>query len=347
MVRPQIRFVYLAAAAVLGTFAASCDDGPPGGPSQIQAVRLELRGPSSIAPGQTASYSAIEHMSDGASRPASTTTWTSSDASLVSVTPAGVATTQPRTGEVVITARAGRLGVSREVLVLPDGTFRLAGRITDTGTPGQPIPDVRVEITGGPAATSGTDGGYRLYGAPGDGEIRVTRDGYRPHVQRLQLAGNGALNFVLEPDGTLGTYDGAYTLTVEAAPSCATASGALPEDLRRRSYGAVIRQTGFQLVVELTDPQFLRRQFAPGNTFRGLVVPGGARFDLLTEYYYSVADVAELLADGSVLSPSGRATLTGSPTGLSGSLSGWISHYTSQFAYLDGCAAGSFTLSPR
>ena len=50
-------------AVVIVTSQMACGDGPSS-PSP-GAVRAEIVGPSSIAPGQTASYSVIEHNADG------------------------------------------------------------------------------------------------------------------------------------------------------------------------------------------------------------------------------------------------------------------------------------------
>lgn len=336
----------LASSVVAGTLVAACDDAPPGGPS-TGVIRAEINGPASIAPGQTASFSVIEYLTNGTSRALPSATWSSSNPSLVAVTPSGMATAQPRTGEIVLSVRTGSAQATKEVIVQPDGTFRLVGRVTDSALPTVPLADVRVEVTGGPAVNTGTDGRYRLYGAPRDAELRVSREGYFTLVQRLQLSANTTFDVRLEIDGSTRNFAGNYTLTVEAVPGCPRSSRPMPESLRLRSYAAIIRQTGARLEVELVEPRFVAREGFPGNRFDGMLTPTGASFILDADYYYLFADVLEQLSDGSFIAVTGRATTTGSPAGLSGTLNGWFTHYLGNFSYLDGCPAGAFSLSPR
>ena len=79
---------------------AGCSDndqkvGPSGG-----VVRVEIQGPASIAPGQSAQYAAIGILSDGTTTALPYSTWASSDSTLVQVTSSGIATAQSRTGEI-------------------------------------------------------------------------------------------------------------------------------------------------------------------------------------------------------------------------------------------------------
>src|SRR5262245_14902354 len=97
---PVIRLV--AATGLIAAFAA-CTDAPVAPSPDVQ--RVEIVGPSTVAPGQTATYSAVERLYDGTTRPASRAEWTSSDPTLIQITQAGMATVQPRTGDATLTVR--------------------------------------------------------------------------------------------------------------------------------------------------------------------------------------------------------------------------------------------------
>src|SRR5689334_17011108 len=83
----------------------SCSDPEtptPLAPSPSQVSSIELAGPASIAPGQSAQLTATLYFNDGTSRPAAPSdgvSWFSSNNSIVAVSPTGLATTTPQKGE--------------------------------------------------------------------------------------------------------------------------------------------------------------------------------------------------------------------------------------------------------
>ena len=161
---------------------------PPGAPS---VVRLEIDGPPTLAPGASAQFSAIEHLADGTSRRvAGPISWRSSS-SVCEVTPLGLVTAIER-GETVLTAAIDNRSSTREVIVLPDGTFRLTGTVTEAGV-GLPIAGARLEVIASPPSplVTFTDGGgrYRLYGVAGDIQLRVTKEGYPTHSEPVVVTG--------------------------------------------------------------------------------------------------------------------------------------------------------------
>jgi hypothetical protein len=334
--RRNVQLLALLAAACVATVPAACQTGPDGN----FVTNTEIAGPSSIAPGETATYSVTERLSDGTTRKQASAVWTSSDPSLVQITSSGVATAQPRTGEVVITVKTG-VTRAKEVLVLPAGTFRLVGQVIDQDLIFG-LADAQVEVTGGPAVRTDAAGGYRLYGVPANAEIRVTRHGYQPLVQRIQLEAHSTRIFPLVGDGTAVGYTGDYTLTVNA--TCAVNPNPLASELRQRSYAARILQTGMNLEVRLTEPRFLGGH----NQFRGNVTSTGAEFRIDYIPYYSHPDVTERLPDGSILLIYGTAVTRGSPAGLSGAFSGGFQHNPVPPAVTHGfCFAATFSLSPK
>jgi hypothetical protein len=335
------------AAVVIATSFAACGDDSPVRPSN-EVQRVEINGPSSIAPGQTASYSVIEYLSNGTSRALPTAAWASSNASLIQITSSGVATAQPRTGESTISVKTTK-SAGKEVTVMPPGTFRLVGTVTDADQTNVTIPDAQVEVMGGgPSVTTNAVGTFRLYGVPGDSEIRVTREGYRAIEERLQLSTNTTRNFRMSIDGALRNYGGNYTLVVEARANCG-GPRPLATEWKRRTYDATVLQNGSKLEVQLTEPRFVSTPSFRGDRFGGAITPVGANFLIEWDYYYSgVANITERLPDGSTLYISGSATTSGSPSGLSGVLSGFFDHYSpGGEAYVGGCQAERLSLTPR
>ena len=305
-----------------------------------------MNGPSSIPPGQTVTYTVTEHLRDGTSRVLPTANWFSSNTSLVQITNAGVATAQSGTGEVFITVRT-TLQSGKEVMVLPDGTFRLVGQVMDADQPNLNIPDARVEVVGGPATATSSTGGFRLYGVPPDATIRVSRHGYGVHEERIQITRNSTWNFRLAVDTGVRNFSGNYTLVVEAAANC-TGPRPLQADLKQRTYDATVIQNGSRLQVRLTEPRFISGPSIDGNRFDGTVTPSGANFTIAWDYYYSgLSEISERLSGDESLLISGSATTTEGGSGVAGPFSGDFSHYSTSRGYLGGCQASSFTLTRR
>ena len=107
---------------------------------------------------------------------------------MLQVTDAGVVTAHQPQGEATITAELTGIGTprsTREMVILPAGTFRLVGFVREAEAPSQPIPGARVEVPGTPlASTTDASGQYRLYGVPAQTTIVVSLSGTL----------NGALN---------------------------------------------------------------------------------------------------------------------------------------------------------
>ena len=371
----------IAALAVVGLMAA-CDDGSKsgGGPNPVGpspnappfVTSVEISGPPSIPPGQSAQFTATARLSDGTSQTPASVRW-SSTGRVLRVDASGFATARQETGEDVVTAEVSSSGVvgltrgSREILVLPDGTYRMVGVVSENVAPPTPVVGARVEVMSGPARVASTDwdGRYRLYGVPAIAEIRVTRDGYQPHFQSFQLAEHVTQNFQLALSGMRLDLAGSYTLTIDAA--CAT-STPVPPEVRNRSYHASLIQSGSTLEVVVTESSRFRVNSAGrGDRFTGRVDAAGATFNLegfSEPYYYyygprdpsGYANLVERLADGTYLVVTGTAVTRRLSADLSGNLKGGVTHYDSRFPSISllSSAAGScyseahrFTLSPR
>jgi hypothetical protein len=273
----------------------------------------------------------------------------SSQTGLFRVDASGLVTAGERTGEGILSAEVPSDGTSaptrssREILVLPDGTYRMVGVITESGEPAAPVAGARVEVTTGPSLVATTDweGRYRLYGVAGTADIRVTRDGYQPHVQRVQLADHVTQNFELALSGTRLELAGPYTFSIDV--EC---EGSVPvaATLRHLSYAAFLTPRGPVLDVVLTESSRFRINSAGrGDRFSGRVDAAGAtfKFDSFTSdsvWYYggpyapsAYPDVVERLPDETFLIISGTAAVRGSAAALAGDLRGTVDHFDSRF----------------
>jgi hypothetical protein len=207
MVRSPLIAPVLVVALAAGALGA-CDLGPtrPGVIPPPRAVGtfimgVEIQGPLSMAPGTTARLAAIVHWSDGTSRDVTQEIeWLSVTPSVISVAQGGVATAHD-TGETSITVVFEGTRSVRNVMVLPPGTFRLAGTVADYD--GFPVPSPRVEVISGPNAglstTVDATNYFYLYGVAGELQIRVTStDRYRPHVETVVVRDHRTINVFLE-----------------------------------------------------------------------------------------------------------------------------------------------------
>jgi hypothetical protein len=346
----------------------ACGDDPkthlPTGPELPHAAFVQIIGPSSIAPGTTAQFLAQVQQSDNTTKFATTpiARWTSSNPVVLSVNASGLATAGAQRGEAIVTAEVTPGGTEtrrrsmREIVVVPDGTFRVVGVLTDANLPAIPIPGARVEVPGtGLVTTSDDNGQYRLYGVPPDADIQVTADGYESRTQSVHLSGHLALNLQLTFNGPPGSLSGNYTLAIDA-DSCGGTSSLAPE-LRHRTYDAVLTQTGIALDVVLTEPRFRLNGANKGNRFLGRIVSGGARFTLdYYDYYYTTQypSVAERLSpDNSILVPQGTVTVVGGASGMTGSMLSGSSMTRWSFGFPNGSfhsgcfSVMRFSLTPR
>lgn len=330
-----------AALALAGLFAACGDDNAPVSPAPttpvppvVTTLSVEIAGPRSVAPGQSAQLTAIAHRSDGTTLDVtSTANWRSPNTTAVSISTSGVITGL-NLGESYISASSGGRSSTKEVIVVPTGTYRLVGLVGEADLQTVGVVNARVEViapTAGPLATSGLDGRFRLYGVPpGNVQIRLSRDGYETRVADVPVSDHQTQNFTLALSVARADIAGTYTLTVAAAGSC---SASLPEQTRTRTYTAVVTQMGPQVEVTLTGATFALNEAGKGNRFRGRVEPGQVVFTLNpyhpSFYYYSYGgygDVVEQIAPSSYLVINGVVAATIAPSRLGGSLDGSIIH---------------------
>lgn len=325
-------------AILLVACAAACDKSPtrPSGPTSeppavpasptaptLQAIHID--GPVLVAPAGTAHYVASGQFSDGTtSDVTNAVTWRSSDGNVLALSSDGTASAG-RAGQSVIVAETRQARAALEVLVLPPGTFRLTGTAREAGLP---VSGAAVDVLEGSraviSAKTAFDGTFRLFGVAGDIEVRVRKEGYDDRVNRLTVSANASSDFELKQTAP-SNLAGSYELTVTAASTCpSSGTGALPPDVRARTYSAVITQDGARLNVVLGGASLV------SGSFKGRVEPGLVTFEINGPAFYyfyfaSPLDLLEELTPTSLLIVSGRVSGTPSPASISGTLNGLLS----------------------
>ena len=175
---------------------------PPPTPPAPAVVRLEIVGPSEIAPGETVQLIANAIKSDGSVEDVTSQSLFSPNTSpVLELTVRGLATGKAN-GQVFVNARFGTRNASKTILVLPTGTFRLGGTIRESGFG---IDGVTVSVTSGTGAglttTSGFTGSYVLFGVKGLVRIEMRKNGYLNLVQQLDVTEHRTHDVGLSPNG--------------------------------------------------------------------------------------------------------------------------------------------------
>jgi hypothetical protein len=186
----------------LSGFVAACGGGvtaPANVSGMVGVTRIEISGPESVSPGESARLIAIARFTNGSVRDVSAdATWHSTDAAVLSVSDQGTATAHTR-GEtnIIVSYNGGR--ATKLVFGLPHGTYRLAGKVTENGL-GVDGAHVEVMSGAGRGLTATTlKGEYRIYGVAGDTVVQVRKAEYEPAEQSIDLGQHGTLDFDLKP----------------------------------------------------------------------------------------------------------------------------------------------------
>lgn len=364
-------YVVRSLAIVFAAILTACGDSPiapppptVGQPNPVTAVsRVEITGPGEMPPGSTQQFRATAHFVDGTSRDVTNDAlWISSRVGVLTVA-RGLATSGPTLGESRIRASFnGPFGES-DVIVVPPGTYRVMGMVTEAAGNGYGVSDAQVEAAT-PAGVLSTrtlvTGEYRLYGVAGVTEVRVTKTGYQPLVRSINMARHDRVDLELRFEQTRPNLAGTYALTIAADPACGSQ---LPDDVMSRRYTAVITQKGPQLTVKLQGGTFANEISGVRDKFLGSVETGRPEFRLQDFFddglcgvsgpsheCFFVADVVEELGASTYFNPTGTVVATESGSTISGALDGTIyvrGPQASKYPVTASCKSSShrFTLS--
>ena len=162
----------------------------------------------------------------------------------------------------------------------------------------------------------------------------MSKDGYQTHTQNLVVTDDSpSLAVALALVRPRLDISGSYTLTVTADPNCGSG---LPEQLRTRSYRAVLTQVGPQVNVTLTGASFAISRRGGGDHFTGRIEPTQLVFSLpqLDSYYYGsygdpyYPNIIEEVTGPNYLAIWGNVAAVGTSGSFSGALDGAFEIYS-------------------
>ena len=348
------RLIPFAAGALLAVAIVSCDDSPnpvrpstpptanpPAGVATVTRVDTVI--PATMAPGTSAQATATAAMSDGSVRDVTAEVqWTSTNTRAVQVSATGALVAAER-GEAIVVARMGQRSSSGRIFVLPPGTFRLTGQISEAGVP---LSGVTVEVISGTGqgltAFTPSSGQFALYGVAGRVRLHTKKNGYVNGTQDVEVNDHQTADFEMKFDGQRPQLEGTYTLEI-AAQGCAAG---VPEAATRRTYVASVTQAGGQLLVRLSGAEFIVTN-GHGNGFGGFVQGDRVQFTVQTSalysyyyYYFGQDDIVERLTPTSVVIIGGSVDGRVSGSNITGTLNGVVgvsNRLTSPFFPASGC----------
>jgi hypothetical protein len=343
-------------ALLLSILPGGCGDDSPGAPSPLPSqptsltVGLELSGPESVPPGGTAQFRAIDHRGDGSSRDVTEeAAWRGGNPAILTVSSTGVVSGQQPGETSLSVSYLNRTATRNQVFVLPPGTYKVSGVVRDAS---HAVSGARVAVTTGSGqglSTTTADGIYRLYGVGGPTELQVTKTGYLDEKRHVEVTRHETADFDLRLVAPRPEISGTYTLRISAANHC----DSLPDDVRTRTYTALLEQTGPGVTTTLSGPTFLMGAGRVLNRFYGTVEPARVTFQVTapsTYYYwyvYTYPSVLEQLTASGSYSFSGSVQAAASGSRISGTLDGVVGTYDLRLAATAFCRSSShqFVLS--
>ena len=319
--------------------------------------RLRVDGPERIEPGANVKFTVWARFSDGSE------TDVTAKALLTEVSAACDGCGSPpilriETGGMVHALQVGeaRLRASyrheqqeavdehHRVLVLPLGTYKLSGRVTEANSGGMSLANIRVQTdseAGRLTAFTSDAGEYRAFGVRGATRVTVVSEYHNSLHHQLVVDRHTELDLQVGP--VILRADEAATIDIRAAAECAPggSDGALPDAVRARRYAATLTTAKDDRVfVRLAGGNFaafpLTGGGSQGSGFTGRRVNGGLFFGIAGYYSddesLSFPDVFEQLSDGTFFTFDGSTTISGGSR-LSGPLDGTLAVYTADFGH--------------
>lgn len=319
--------VALVAIACCVNVTACGGDDDPVQPSRFP-TRVDLTGPSTIAPGSVAQFTLTAFYSDGSSADVTGASQWCCDQSTLQLQGPGKFVGRAR-GDAYINVRyTNNMNRSKQVIVVPEGTFRVTGRVFEPGTT-SPIALAHISVNDGAGGSFSTDadfsGNFALFGVPRSADFVISHAGYQTQSRHMEFSDHSAITLELPLDGPRLEFAGTFTATFDWR-AC---SSRVPPEYSRRVYTSVVTQAGSVLDVRFTEPAFAVNSVSRGNLMQGQIDAAGVTLyadrGFSYGYYYGpnyYPFLIERLPDDGRLLVSGTATLASSGASFIGEFKG-------------------------
>lgn len=334
---------------VVAAFAvgvASCGGDSPSRPSGVPppVSRVLVSGPTQVAPGGTASFTAIATYTDGSTQDVTlSANWSAFPAGVVRLTNPGQFDVLTA-GETRIQASFRGTSSGLPLLALAAGTFKLSGTVRDASGVVEAVV-VEARFGGGSKSfTTSRDGKYAFYGVAGAVELLASARGYDPADMTFSVSENTVRDVSLTTTATPLNLAGSWTLSLSASSPC---SDSWPETIRHREEPTDITENGTRLTFKFTSPTF-QPAFAG---ISGRIA--GSEFSMAIDFddYYLDYGLLERPSPTDWVGVFGTGEGTGDQSTISGTFNGRFDYYITQASarFLTGvpksCAANpEFTL---
>jgi carboxypeptidase family protein len=323
-------------AALMVGLAACGGDSPTGPSTNARVTGLTMNGPTQIAPGQTARFTATAVYSDNSTVDVtSSTSWSAFPGGVTRLVGPGQYEGLTAGETRVSASYARQFARSQTLLVLPAGTFKLSGTVRDASGP---IEGVLVEARFGGASktlTTSFDGQYAFYGVAGAVELIASARGYDPQDVTFTVGENTVHDVGLTTTATPLDLAGTWMFSVSASSPC---SDAWPEAIRHLDEAVAITQQGTRLTFRFTAPTV--QQSFVGSSGR----IAGTEFSLAINFddYYLDYGLLERLTPTDWVGVVGTGEGSGDQSTIRGTFKGRFDYYVTQASarFLTGVANG-------
>jgi hypothetical protein len=197
------------------------------------------------------------------------------------------------------------------------------------------LPDAIVEVIAGTGkgltATTGSGGGFALYGVAGEVVLESRLDGFESGRRTVVVTAHSqSVDLELRPAVEPADLRGDWRLTLTASPGCMPA---VPPDASSRAYNVTIGQTGTALQIEVHGLPVANPAF--GFKLSGSVVARRVTISIpWSDYYYGfrLYAIVEMLQPGRFLGITGTARGEHLGASVAGGFDGHFALYSNESA---------------
>ncbi len=287
--------------------------------SPALAVSITIAGPAEVAPGSTAQFTATAHFSDGSSRDVTTAaSWFSQTSQLLRHAGSG-RFEGLAVGDARINVNFGGRSGTVNVIVVPSGTFKLAGTIRDASGA---VDNVLVEVVSGTgqgaSAKSLFNGAYAVFGVAGVVQLRASAPGYTTQEFAVTMTGHGSRDVTMVTPTAPVDVSGNWKLVISTSSACSDSWSAAA---RRREVAAVVTQSGTRLTIKFPAAAI----FVFDNA--GRMAGNAFSMTLFTDFYYLDYGLTERISPTEWVGVNGAFTGTATPSLITGAFAGNFNYY--------------------